>query len=113
MRALRDDSLETVELSPNFVRVLKSEANSRKNFAAILIDKAFTDAEKNGSNCSGARGKSRLDPGRLNAVRSLVYEHFPMKQGKNEDQDWQKECIKAIDKKLLRKRKEVHVHSFN
>ena len=113
MRTRRDDSLETVGLSPNFVRVLKSEANSRKNFAAILVDKAFTDAEKSGSNCSGVRGKSRLDPGRLNAVRSLVYEHFPMKQGENEDQDWRKECIKAIDEKLRRKRKEVHVHSFN
>lgn len=113
MRTLRNDSLETVGLSPNFVRVLKSEANSRKNFAAILVDKVFTDAEKSASNCSGARGKSRLDPGRLNAVRSLVYDHFPMKQGENEDQDWRKECIKAIDEKLRRKRKEVHVHSFN
>ena len=36
------------------------------------------------------RAVSMLDPGRLNAVRSLVYDHFPMKQGENEDQDWRK-----------------------
>ena len=70
------------------MRVLKSEANSWKNFAAILVDKVFTDAEKSGSNCSRTQGKSRLDPGCLNAVRSLVCDHFPMKQRENKDQDW-------------------------
>ena len=92
------------------MKVLKNEASSRKNFAALVVDNVFNDEEKAESNCSGTRGKKPLDQKRMVKIRTLVYIHFPIKQGEIEDVDWKRECVKAIDEKLRCKKKTINLH---
>jgi len=63
----------------------------------------FSEEEHRRSNCSGKRGKEKLDPRRLNVVGKLTYCHFPLKQGEDENKDWQTQCVKAIDELNRRK----------
>ena len=85
------------------VEMIFKESSSRKNFAARLTKRAFTEEERKRSNCHGKRGKDRLDPTRLGIVRRLTYYYYPLKQGQSEESDWLKECVKAIDEVNRRK----------
>jgi hypothetical protein len=82
-------------MSPNFARV--SESSSRKNLAAKLVRQVFSTLERESSNVMGLKGKKRLDPCRIELVRSLTFSLQPIKPGENEEEKWRKECIKAID----------------
>jgi len=90
-------------LSPNLVDLMKRDAASRKNFAANLVKAVFPHADKDGYNCTGTKGKKQLNVQRLSLVRKLVYKKFPLKPGEEEEKDWKRACVKAIDEKLRRK----------
>lgn len=86
------------------INEMKTEACSRRNFAAKLVKHAFTEEERRKCNCRGKRGKDRLDPNRLNVIKALTYYHYPLKQGCDEDENWLNECVKAIDEVYRRKK---------
>ena len=86
-----------LNMSPNLARVLDKEAGSRKNFATKLVRQVFSLQEREVSNVMGLKGKKRLDPTRMELVKSLTFALRPVKPGENEDGIWRKECVKAID----------------
>ena len=92
-------------ISPNLVKVIKNQSSSRKNFAANLVCHSFSHEERKTSNCSGVRGKKPLNPRKLDLVKSLVYQNFPLPAGQEIATNWKKECIAAIDEKNRRKPK--------
>lgn len=100
-----ESQLESVlHLSKQEVDLIYRESNSRKNFSAKLCKQVFTEEERRMSNCHGKRGKTRLDPTRLGVVRAITYKYYPLKQGGlKEEDDWNKECVKAIDEINRRK----------
>ena len=62
-----------------------------------LIRASFEERELRTSNVYGRKGKLKLDAARTASVREIVYKYWPLKPGTNEDQDWNKNCVKAID----------------
>ena len=84
-------------MSPNLARVLDKEAGSRKNSATKLVRQVFSLQEREVSNIMGLKGKKRLDPTRMEFIKSLTFALQPVKPGENEDCIWCKECVKAID----------------
>ena len=84
-------------LSPNLVRIVNQEANSRQNFAARLVKKAYSKKEREMGNVHGRKGKRRLDPERMELVKRLTYNLRPVKPRESEDDNWKKTCVIAID----------------
>ena len=84
-------------LSPNLIKVMNRDANSRQNFAAKLVKNVFSKKERDVSNVHGRKGKKRLDPERMSLVRKLTYSLRPLKPGEDEDLNWKKHCATAID----------------
>ena len=89
-------------LSDTAVSQVKSVANSRKNFSARIAKLVFSENERRISNCSGKKGKNKLDSTKLGLVRKLTYYEYPLNPGIDEDADW-KNCIRAIDEVNRRK----------
>ena len=59
-------------LSPNLVKVINEDANSRQNLAAKLVKKVFSK-ESDTCNVHGRKGKKCLDSNRMSLVRRLTY----------------------------------------
>jgi len=89
-------------LSDAAVSQVKSVANSRKNFSARIAKLVFSENERRVSNCSGKKGKNKLDSTKLGLIRKLTYYEYPLIPGVDEDVDW-KNCIRAIDEVNRRK----------
>ena len=64
------------------------KSNSQKNFAVRIFRRIFTKEEQKGANCTGTRGKAKLDPDKLAKVRQYTYQYFPLEPGVNEEKDW-------------------------
>ena len=92
-----DNFAQKLGLSPNLVRIVNQEANSRQNFAAKLVKKVYSKKEREMGNVHGRRGKKRLDPERMDLVKRLTYHLRPVKPGESEDENWKKTCVIAID----------------
>ena len=93
------DSLlyQKLGLSPNLVKVINREANSRQNLASKLVKKVYSKKERDTCNVHGRKGKKRLDPERMSLVQQLTYHLRPLKPGENEAENWRKTCVVAID----------------
>ena len=86
---LPDTLHQKLGLSPNLVKIVNREANSRQKLAAKLVKK-----EKD---TYGRKGKKRRDPERMFLVRRLTYHMRPLKPGEDEDENWRKGCAVVID----------------
>ncbi len=49
-------------------------ADNPNKVARLLASKLFTVQERIGSNCSGRRGQSQLDPARLEVMKAAIFE---------------------------------------
>lgn len=94
----------TILISEDDLKEEKSFSSSRKNFATRLFRKVFSEEERRGANCTGRRGKAKLDSSKLGKIREWTYQYFPLAQGQNEDRDWRENCVKAIDEANHRKK---------
>ena len=92
-----EEACSKLGLSPNLARVLDNKSNSRKNLASRLVRQVFTKEVREASNVNGLRGKKQLDANRMLQVRCLTFALRPAKSGENEDNLWNRECVKAID----------------
>ena len=92
-----DETCRKLGLSPNLVKVIDKESHSRKNLASKLVCQVFSLHERGSSNVMGLKGKKRLNPTRMDMVKSLTFTMRPIKPGEIEEDIWRKECIKAID----------------
>ena len=81
---------------------------SRPNFARILAEKFFTEEVRVSSNVSGQRGKRKLDPDIISAIRVACLRMWPLKSIESEAAAWQQR-MKAIDEygRRLRRSKGV------
>ena len=97
LQATVEDMCLKLGLSPNLTKVLHKESHSRKNLVSKLVRQVFSVAERESSNVMGLKGKKRLDPSRIELVRSLTFLLQPVRPGESEVDLWRKECVKAID----------------
>ena len=86
-----------IELTPEQIKRVKDISSSKKNFAAKLVHESFSKEVLISSNVNGRKGKNKLDPDKISAIRKIVYSYWPLKPGSSEDKDWSKKCTKAID----------------
>ncbi len=73
--------------------MLKSEANSRCNFALKQAEKLLTYEERLMSNC---QGKRRLDKVKLKHIEENTFKLWPLESQEDRVNAW-KDCRKAID----------------
>jgi len=64
------------------------EQLKREEMTRNLIESMFTRDELANSNVTGARGKSMLDPSKINQVRKTVFSTYPVKAGEEEEWLW-------------------------
>lgn len=102
-----DKVYENVNMSPYFVKCLKNDSNSRKKFAALLVEIVFhfTGDERTGYNCRGTTGKKPLDPIQMDNIQRIVYYHCPLKQGDNQDVDWKEYALKPSMRNCVAKKR--------
>ena len=96
------------EFDPEYLIVSRGKSCSRRNFAVNLVRYLFTSEEMAQSNCSGTRGKSRLEQERLAIVRRATLTLWPVEDRLEERTEWAK-CIYSIDEACRRlNRPKVH-----
>ena len=49
-----------------------------------------------GSNVKGVKGKKQLSPNRIERIKQIVFNHFPLDTGEEYEKAWSN-CRKAID----------------
>ena len=72
-------------------------STSRQNFSANLNRRIFSKKERAISNMAGVLGKSKLDPKRVDYIKSETYRMYPLQSKENENKVWS-DCVAAIDK---------------
>ncbi len=87
---LKDGELSSV------LSEIATNAISRKNFAAVLNRRIFSEEERKVSNVSGTKGKKKLDPHWIGIIKENVFRYWPFEPGKPKINAW-RECIRAID----------------
>ena len=87
---LKDGELSSV------LSEIATNATSRKNFAAVLNRRIFSEEERKVSNVSGTKGKKKLDPHWIGIIKETVFRYWPFEPGKPKINAW-RECIRAID----------------
>lgn len=83
---------------------LKRRSNTRRNFAAKLALRIFTEEGLMLNNSSGKCPEGtigKLDSTKMQLIKSLVFQHWPVceSEGITEDDFWKQECMRAIDEK--------------
>ena len=89
------------EFDPEYLAVTRGKSCSRRNFAVNLVRYMFTTEEMARSNCSGTRGKARLEGERMAAVKRATFVLWPMASREEEKGEWGK-CIYSIDEACRR-----------
>ena len=89
------------EFDPEYLVVSRGKSCSRRNFAVNLVRYLFTPEEMAHSNCSGTRGKGRLEQERLAIVRRTTLTLWPVEDKLQEKGEWAK-CIYSIDEACRR-----------
>ena len=84
--------------------LLKRSSCSVGNFAAKFLNVIFKPEELANRNCTGTRGKSRLDAGKLCLIKQYVLKLYPCTLAL-EETVWRK-CVVAIDEFLRRKKRD-------
>jgi len=83
--------------------VLKRSSCSVGNFAAKFLSVIFKPSELINRNCTGTRGKGRLNAAKMGIVKKYALKLYPCTPAQ-EDIKWRK-CVIAIDKFLRRKKR--------
>ena len=86
---------------------IKSGSCSVGNFALKLVQTIFLPEELADRNCSGRKGKQRLDTAKLEKVKMYVFKMYPT-QPSQMDQQWKK-CVVAIDEYIRRCKRKSNV----
>lgn len=89
------------EFDPEYLIVSRGKSCSRRNFAVNLVRYLFTSEDMAMSNCSGTRGKSRLEPERMAVVRRVTFALWPVEEKEDLGSEWAK-CIYSIDEACRR-----------
>ena len=84
--------------------LLKRSSCSVGNFAAKLLSVIFKPEELINRNCTGTRGKGRLNAAKIDIVKKYVLKLYPCTTAQ-EDTVWRK-CVIAIDEFLRRKKRD-------
>ncbi|XP_031554391.1 uncharacterized protein LOC116291361 [Actinia tenebrosa] len=95
-------SPDNSELSNERLIIIRNQASSKMNFGVRLIRELFQSSELLGRNVEGVRGKKALDPIRIQKIKSLMMQFYPVPPMEQESA-W-RDCRKAIDS-FLRKNK--------
>ena len=89
------------ELIP-FALNLRQQGHSVGRCALGLARKIFAPEELTSTkNCSGTKGKEKLDQQRLSAIRRVVFRVYVVPQHEH-DHVWRKKCMASIDEFLRR-----------
>ena len=72
-------------------------STSRQNFSANLNHRIFSKEERAINNVAGVLGKSKLDPKRVDYIKSEMYRIYSLQSKENEKKVWN-DCVAAIDK---------------
>ena len=86
--------------------LLRSQSNSRWNFAKRLAVVTYTEEEQFESNVNGKAGKNR----EMEKIKDAVFLLYPLDVGEETTQTAWKDCINVIDeagKELHRKKKKM------
>ena len=84
--------------------LLKRSSCSVGNFAAKFLMVIFRPEELVNKNCTGTRGKERLDETKMGVLKKYVFKLYPCSPAHNE-LVWRK-CVVAIDEFLRRKKRD-------
>ena len=92
---------ELQEVIPNFPDAeklvsVRIQSSSRRNFAKNIAVLAFTKQERMTSNVQGVMGKKQLSPNRIDRIKQIVFNHYPLETGEEYEKAWSS-CRKAID----------------
>ena len=77
--------------------VYKKKSCSRKKFSARLVHKLFDEDTRKKSNIAGKFGKMKLNPILIDYVKSLSFQHYPLKCHEKEKTKWA-QFVVSIDK---------------
>ena len=85
-----EDNPVTVTINqgtPNFpssskLMLLRSQSNSRRNFAKRLAVVTYTEEERFESNVNGKAGKKQLQPEKMEKIKDAVFLLYPLDVGK-------------------------------
>jgi hypothetical protein len=89
------------QFDPDYLIVSRGKSCSRRNFAVNLVRYLFTAEEMAQSNCSGTRGKNRLDQERLGIVQRTTLTLWPVEDRVEQSAEWAR-CIYSIDEACRR-----------
>ena len=95
------------DFDPDFLQNTRRKSCSRRNFAVNLVRSIFSPEEMARSNCSGTRGKEKLDEERLAAIRRATFLLWPLQAGEIEKKEWYK-CMYGIDEACRRLNRPRH-----
>ena len=90
------------DLSFAELQKISYQSSSIPNMAKRLVERLFTPDERNNCNCSGAKGKGKLDPLKLAKVKQSIFEMHTM-SAVEEEITWRK-CKEAINEAGRRKK---------
>ncbi|KAJ7357443.1 BEN domain-containing protein 3 [Desmophyllum pertusum] len=83
---------------------MQAKSTSTMNFAVRLMRELFTLEELEGKNISGARGKDRVDPNRVEIIKEIVFQVYRTSPS-DRDLVWRC-CRKAMDSFMRRMKRE-------
>ena len=86
----------SIPLNSDVIMNIRYVSSSRRNFSANLNHKLFTMDERKMSNVNGVLGKSKLDPVRVQYIRKVTFQIYPVTSKESEAVEWSS-CISAID----------------
>ena len=86
------------------VMELKRRSNTRRNFAAKLALRIYSEEGLMLNNSSGKCPEGtigKLDSTKMMLIKGLVFQHWPLleAEGISQDDFWKQECMRAIDEK--------------
>lgn len=103
------DGATSMGLTNDTLLQIRNLACSKENFAVRLVRETFQPHELVGRNVVGKRGKQSLDPVRIQSIKKLVTQFYPVPPMEIESV-W-RGCRKAIDSFLRKPRKNQNIDS--
>lgn len=91
-------------ISRDNIIAMQAKSTSTMNFAVRLMREMFTLDELEGKNISGARGKDRVDPNRVEIIKDIVFQVYRTSPS-DRDYVWRC-CRKAMDSFMRRMKRE-------
>ena len=91
-------------ISRDNIIAMQAKSTSTMNFAVRLMREMFTLDELEGKNISGARGKDRVDPNRVEIIKDIVFQVYRTSPS-DRDFVWRC-CRKAMDSFMRRMKRE-------